>query len=62
MEDSTISDRLIGLLTQAEETYERTAEWLRRYTPYAVRTIEVILAVALLALLAHWVYWVSTAA
>lgn len=62
MEDSTISDRLIGLLTQAEETYERTAEWLRQYTPYAVRTIEVVLAVALLALLAHWVYWVSTAA
>ncbi|WP_418283105.1 hypothetical protein [Halorubrum sp. DTA98] len=62
MEERTISDRLFALLTEGEEAYNRLVGWLRQYTPYVVRTIEIVLAVALLALLTHWVYWFYTAA
>lgn len=55
MTESTSSERLFELLNSIEERYHRTAAWLRQYTPYAVRGIEIVLAVALLALLALWI-------
>ena len=61
MEERTISDRLYAVLETMENGYDRLAGWARQYTPYVVRTIEVVLAVALLALLTHWVYWFYTA-
>ena len=60
MEERTISDRLYAVLEAMENGYYQLVGWARQYTPYVVRTIEVVLAVALLALLTHWVYWFYT--
>ncbi|AUX08705.1 hypothetical protein AArcSl_1070 [Halalkaliarchaeum desulfuricum] len=58
MEERSISDRLFELLTTVEETYNTTVEWLRNYTPYVVRAIEIVLALGLLILLAQWYHTV----
>ena len=61
MEERTISDRLFAVLEAMENGYDRLVGRVRQYTPYVVRTIEVVLAVALLALLTHWIYLFYTA-
>ncbi len=54
--------RVTETLDRLQAVYDDAMAEVRTYTPYVVRTIEVVLALALLALLAHWLYWFSTAA
>ncbi len=51
---------VIGALERARIAYEEAVEWIGSYTPYVVRSIEVVLALALLGYLAHWLYWFFT--
>lgn len=57
----TIGDRMVTLFDRLSETYDDMLAVVRNYTPYLVRTIEVVLATALFALLVHWIYLFYTA-
>ncbi len=59
--DQTIGDRVIALLDRLHEVYDDVERNVRTYTPYVVRTVEVVLAIALLAALGHWIHWVYIA-
>lgn len=50
------SDRATEALGGLARTYEDVAGRVGAVAPRVIRTIEVLLAVALLALLAHWFY------
>lgn len=52
------TDRVVTYLSRITDTYDRLMSRVRSYTPYVVRTIEVVLAIVLLAVLSHWIYWV----
>jgi len=56
--DRTLVDRLEAYASTVSATYDRAEARVRKYTPKIVRTVEVVLAIALLAALAHWIYWV----
>lgn len=56
--DQTGSDRVIAYLSRINDVYERAEDRTRNYTPFVVRSIEILLALALLAVLTHWLYWV----
>lgn len=56
--DRTLGDRVAAHVDAVSDRYSYADERVRNYTPYVVRAIEVVLAIALLAYLAHWVYWV----
>ncbi|SFB85875.1 hypothetical protein SAMN05444422_102427 [Halobiforma haloterrestris] len=59
--DRSLGDRVVDLLSELHGRYNRAEATVRRYTPYVVRVIEVVVAIGLLAGLAHWLYWVYIA-
>ena len=50
----TIADRVIDGLERVEDVVDDVETRVRMFTPYVVRTIEIVLAVVLLAMLARW--------
>ncbi|TYL36306.1 hypothetical protein CV102_22875 [Natronococcus pandeyae] len=56
--NQALTDRVVTYISQINDMYDRLMSRVRSYTPYIVRTIEVVLAIVLLAVLSHWIYWV----
>lgn len=59
--EQTIGDKIVEVLDQIHDSYNSVEAQVRKYTPYVVRTVEVILGVVLLGYLAHWLHWVYIA-
>ncbi|SDR02899.1 hypothetical protein [Natronobacterium texcoconense] len=59
--DRSVADRLVAYSSRLYEAYDQADARVRSYTPYLVRAIEVVIAIALLAALAHWIHWVYIA-
>lgn len=54
--EGSVAERVVEGLTRLENLYRKLGNRVRTYTATVVRTIEVVLAVALLAGLLSWFY------